>query len=285
MWHCDTVSAWPERFTLVDDLSEFGWIQLDPWVEGPGSVVTSVVPKGFAAYVRVFHPASVRSGSDEPVRWSEVARTTGRTMYPLAQWKLVSGEVAGPRWREPDQGEPPREVLLPLVSALRPFTSTPDRCLFAIWDGLGVLHMGSSNSLLRREYRIGPVRLLGRTAKAPHTRRDHVIAQREAEAAALPRFEFEPYSGRPYFLGSGPLDVVLEVTDDSDYDRPGVPVAMWWPEDRSWFVASKIDFDSTIIGGSADLRDALLSDERLEALEVPPEGILSDNGDTVNQKQ
>lgn len=107
LWHCDTVSAWPERFTLVDDLSEFGWIQLDPWVEGPGSVVTSVVPKGFAAYVRVFHPASVRSGSDEPVRWSEVRGPPDARCIPS-----LNGSWSQARLPAQGGGSPTRESLL-----------------------------------------------------------------------------------------------------------------------------------------------------------------------------
>jgi hypothetical protein len=114
------------------------------------------------------------------------------------------------------------------------------------------------------------------------TPRDRFISERAVEAENYPRFEIEPKTGRPYLLGSGPLDVVLDVADDTSFERPGVPVAMWWPADRAWFVASEIDFDSTLVAGSPELRDALLSNTAFEAFEVPPDGILSLNGDTVN---
>lgn len=81
---------------------------------------------------------------------------------------------------------------------------------------------------------------------------------------------------------AAPLEGILEVADNSSFDHPGVPVAMWWPADRAWFVASEIDFDSTVVAGAPELRDGLLSSSALEAFEVPPDGILSLNGDTVN---
>ena len=163
------------------------------------------------------------------------------------------------------------EVLLPLVSTLRHFTRKPRRCFFAVWDGWGQLHSGSMASL----------RLRGEPKDVP-TPVERFVSEREDEARSYPRFEFEPGTGRPYFLGTGPLKVVTEISGGSVLDRPGVPVAMWWPTDRSWFVASEIDFDSTLVGGSPELRDALVGHEQLEALEVPPEGDLSLNGDTIN---
>ncbi len=40
---------------------------------------------------------------------------------------------------EPNVGELPCELGGPLVAALRPQTTTPDRCWFAIWEGYGRL--------------------------------------------------------------------------------------------------------------------------------------------------
>lgn len=43
-----------------------------------------------------------------------------------------------------------------------------------------------------------------------------------------------------------------------------------WPADRSWFLASEIDFDSTLVGGTKDLADAILASEELEAWPIDP---------------
>jgi hypothetical protein len=55
-----------------------------------------------------------------------------------------------------------------------------------------------------------------------------------------------------------------------------------WPVDPSWCVATEIDFDSTLVGGSARLIEAVLADPRLEALPVRPDDSLQADADTVN---
>jgi hypothetical protein len=282
------VTAWPERFRLLDDLSELRSVHLDPWRDGIGSTVTSVVPRGYATYVRILHPAD---NSDGSVRWSEIAKFSGKTLHPLAQWDCIIPDPDDGQWSPPRHGEPSSAILLALVLHLGHFTTTPDRCFFAIWDGWGDLHGGGSHVLYRETTDSPPRSALGRwrvkrahtsSLEAHATPRDRFISERAAEAENCPKFEFEPKTGRPYLLGAGPLDVITEVTDNTSFDRPGLPVAMWWPADRAWFVASEIDFDSTLVAGSTELRDALLSSKALEAFEVQPDGILSLNGDTVN---
>ena len=55
-----------------------------------------------------------------------------------------------------------------------------------------------------------------------------------------------------------------------------------WPDDRSWFVASEIDYDSTVVGGSRLLVERVLS-SGLEAAEVTAESDLSSEGDWINR--
>jgi hypothetical protein len=57
---------------------------------------------------------------------------------------------------------------------------------------------------------------------------------------------------------------------------------LWWPEDRAWFVASEIDFDSTFVGGDDRLIAALVSDKRLEALPIVLSARADDAADRVN---
>jgi hypothetical protein len=284
------VTAWPERFRFLDDLSEMRSIHLDPWREGVGATVTSVAPRGYGAYVRILHPAS---RSNAPVRWSEIASASGATLHPLAQWDLIAPDPDdGPWISRPEQGAPSSAILSALVSLLGNFTMTADRCFFGIWGGWGYLN-DSSGALARETTDPHQDSVLGRwrvkrarrsSSGAPANARSQFISELAAEAASFPMLEFEPGRGRPYLLGTGPLDVILQIADDTSFDHPGVPVAMWWPDDRAWFVSSEIDFDSTVVAGSPELRDLLLSDPELEAFDVPPDGILSLNGDSVNDE-
>ena len=45
---------------------------------------------------------------------------------------------------------------------------------------------------------------------------------------------------------------------------------LWWPADRSWCVATEIDLAWTYVGGPAGLIEAVLGDERIEALPAGP---------------
>ena len=52
----------------------------------------AIIPAGFEAYARVFHPAYDLDGS--PVAWSEVAAAHGRVMHRQAQWEAIIGPPA-----------------------------------------------------------------------------------------------------------------------------------------------------------------------------------------------
>ena len=56
---------------------------------------------------------------------------------------------------------------------------------------------------------------------------------------------------------------------------------MWWPEDRAWFVATEIDFDSTLVACTRSCALGLLACD-LEVMEVSAETRLDIDGDTVN---
>lgn len=56
-----------------------------------------------------------------------------------------------------------------------------------------------------------------------------------------------------------------------------------WPADRAWVLVAEIDYDSTIVGGTPELIDALCADPRLETLPIPAEADLAFDGDTINR--
>lgn len=107
--------------------------------------VASIIPEGFEAYGRLFHPAWRREGEAMvPVRWSDVAEATGRVSHPEMQWEGVSRVPlygkAPPSgiWDEgPKVGNLSFESVQILVDLLRPNTSTPDRVWFLTWSGWG----------------------------------------------------------------------------------------------------------------------------------------------------
>ena len=55
-----------------------------------------------------------------------------------------------------------------------------------------------------------------------------------------------------------------------------------WPADHAWCVASEIDWDSTVVGGSRAAIDAVLATDSLETFEVTADDDLSSEGDTIN---
>ena len=113
--------------------------RIHPFAEDVGSVI----PEGFAAYARLFHPAH---RGDAPVRWSEVAAANGRVSHPEMQWPHISGvsvhsgaSTPGLWDCEPEVGSLPLDMAELLVEALGPHTTTPELVWFAVWDGFGGL--------------------------------------------------------------------------------------------------------------------------------------------------
>ncbi len=101
--------------------------------------VGSIVPAGFDAYARVFHPASRRMGSSEvEVRWADVAAGNGRVMHPAAEWGSLTGsweahEQPGLWDQPPRTGELPEAPATRLAAVLAQYTKSPKRSYFALW--------------------------------------------------------------------------------------------------------------------------------------------------------
>jgi hypothetical protein len=157
----ETEPAWS------DETGQAGWIgaRLAPF---DAYVVTSVVPGGFEAYARVLHPAEEpRHGGGRLVRWAEVAAWSGVPLRPGSQFHSIALPRQRPDGEAPWSGQgpspgrlyPPDAVIL--AGALRDWTTTPERCLFCVWDGYGWDNgrSGSRVKLPNRNYLLyrGPV--------------------------------------------------------------------------------------------------------------------------------
>lgn len=207
--------------------------------------VGSLVPAVFERYARVLHPAGPSPGP--PVRWDTVAAWSGRTVHALAQWDALSlpvGEIpVGRPFDDPPGTDGLRGAhLAALLDLLAWHTTTGDDCFIGVWHGHGWLG--------------------------------------EANLASSPELELDQ---RTFLIRRGPIEAAREV-GWRQFDGSFVPEPpnLVWPLDRAWFVASDVDLDSSYLGGSGDLIDALLADPLLEAWEVDPADRLTADSDLVN---
>ena len=240
----------PDGVKFCEDVSEGRWVEKRISDSGM-STVSSLLPNGFPAYARVFHPAYLNDDEEQPVRWSTVASWTGRTVHPQMQFQRVAGLPEGPHINEPDPpwgshptvGSIPEAECRTLVETLRGFTATPDSCYFCLWEGWG--------SIDTRLYKAGS------RVRAPH--RDHLLFH-------------------------GPIDAIMAFFA-TDWPRRSVwsnSPNIWWPKDRSWCVATDIDLCHTYIGGSRECIEAILSHLDLEALPTTLDASTYLISDTIN---
>jgi hypothetical protein len=206
--------------------------------------VLSLVPAGFDAYVRVFHPAYRREGEEiVPVRWAEIAAANGKQAHPAMQlpaltanYRFEENAQPGVFDHPPLEGSLPRELAERLPGTLSRHTTTPGRCWFAFWYGFGDL---------------------------------------PDEARRAPSFETP---GRVYHLFAGPAQAVADSVCSVRYQSAN----LWWPDDRAWCVATEIDLKTTYIGCSRACRDELLAMSELEAMEIDPSTGIAYLSDSLN---
>jgi hypothetical protein len=195
-----------------------------------------------------------------PVRW--VAEALTRFGGSIPGWLVPAGYEACVRVENspPDvPGEPRREgvVVAPALDALLPLleqaTGTPESVWACLWEGYGYLH-GAISGLTRD----------GIPA--------HEFTAPALPVADLPRLHL-PH--RAYFVFRGPVRGVAYVSllaqppEVHWHDGPN----LWWPDDRSWFVASEIDLPRTYVGCSAEFADALLAAAAIDAALVAPDDV------------
>jgi hypothetical protein len=226
------------------DASAADWIVTG--LRGFAESVVSLVPDGFAAYVRVFHPAYRGAGAESrPVSWAEIAAANGTHVHAGMQLGALTNNAysynhpqPGVFDRPPEVGSLPPELATPLAGVLARHTTTPERCWFAVWNGFG-----------------------------PDTR---------AEVRAAPTFQVP---AREYHLLQGTTDAITEsVMDGLREQSPNI----WWPDDRLWCVATEIDLNTTYIGCADACHDDILALPGIEALEVDPATGVSWRSDLLN---
>jgi hypothetical protein len=133
------------------------------------------------------------------------------------------------------------DVLVRPVGRLRVL----DRRAGITWSPLGLTWSpGDSQTELRQ------------SAREARARTERLRRQLEA----IPRISTRL---RDYFLFRGPLEAASHlVFGDGAFQSAD----LWWPDDRTWCVATDLDGDSTYVGGNEACIAAILGDERFEAL-------------------
>lgn len=102
-------------------------------LDATGERVTSVVPPGYEAYVRVLNPIELRDGSI--ASWTDVVKRSGVEPRAWMQWPelvAVDSVVLPDGGVEPDMGSPSHSLAQHLVEALRPDHGVH---YFASWAG------------------------------------------------------------------------------------------------------------------------------------------------------
>ena len=201
-----------KRITPLDDHSAASWIQQGCPSKG-GYRVGNVVPQGFEAYARVFHPASRYMPTGVGARWSGIASWTGRTRPRHAIPILGHPEnpAIKPEWGSlPIEGSLDSDQIGVVIDVL-----TRRVCFFCIWEGWGEFG-GPEIAYL-------PLELAGACRKVAKT----------------------------ICLGDsrGPNGCGLDTVHRPKRFWNGSP-SLWWPQDRAWCVASDVDLTSTFVGGT-----------------------------------
>lgn len=227
---------------LASTTSPANWI-LDDYVVHPFAI-GAFLPRSFDAYARIFHQIDRRDGSLEPgTSWFTIAELTGIALTPQTGWtELVDPIRDDPEIMaelslnySPVPGKIPFHQMQILVQILSQYTAPPMSCWIAVWDGFASLN--------------------------------YLILQ-NAPRIALPH--------RTMALLLGTIeDVLVDLSDDRALqDHAGVislgglSPNLWWPDDRSWMVATEIDDFSTYVAGSEECIRSLLSEPSLDAIRV-----------------
>ncbi len=250
----------------------------------------------------------------EDSSWRDTASAFGRTFHPLAQWHAlvgVHGDPTGEQWtgwqttvspdgREfsaPAEGELDDEAFATLARVGSSFTETPEDAYVAVWAGWGGIlgfygdsparvrfTLGEAPTDARHEHFTDRLRrdVLNNAFRKP-TWQEGTLSRDVSEG---PKLELPQ---REHVLFHAAL---AELSDadwparapwvDRDWGSPQSP-SLAWPADHAWVIVTEVDYDSTIVGGSAAFIERLLAEEGLEIARVPEGAVLQYGSDEVNR--
>lgn len=139
----------------------------------------------------------------------------------------------------------------------------PD-CYFCLWEGYDRLE---TYGWLKRD--------LASDAKA--TVQDRHIFTPDELSQSRPHLP-----DRDYIVLAGTLYNALRIGSFAAESFWPQSPNLFWPDDRTWCVATEIDFDSTLVGGPERLVDAILHTPELDAWPVTVDDSLAYDADGLN---
>lgn len=249
--------------------------------------------------------------ADADTTWAATAAAFGTTLHPLAQWQRIVRTPTDGDWhtriapdgREygaPEEGSMPPPSLAPLAEHLVGHTTTPDDGFAALWEGWGGLlgFYGETPARMFLSFSDDPRHraMLDRSTHDPFNNvfrkpvwQDGILSKEISEGPRLrlPDRDHVLFSVAPAAFADP--DWVLDAPwRDRMSEQHGFPPeaqhpSILWPADRAWVMVSEIDFDSTIVAGSAALVAAICADGRIEALPIREGADLTWDADDVNR--
>lgn len=252
--------------------------------------------------------------TDDETTWAVAAEAFGTIMHPLAQWDSLlrvardEGTSIAPDGREfsgGQFGELSPAQLTRVAAHLAAHTATPEDAFAGLWPGRGGLvgHMGHPQS--HAFIQVGDPdsaelahhnEMLGRSFKdrfnnvfRRSTWQEGILSREISEGPQLKlpdreyllfQTDIRALTDPNWVLGAPWRDRPME---EHGFDPSAQAPNLLWPADQAWVVASEIDYDSTIVAGSAELIQAICADAALEALPIAEGADLNWDADTVNR--
>lgn len=283
------------------DVEVARWVQ--QWLAGFGSVAANIPPI-FDAYARILHPAThaVPTGETDAwgrpalatheITWAEAAELIGDRVgetAPYTAWLARFGEQQrflpdGSRIDEPHSGDIPLPLLTALAELLLDEHGDAE-VLAAVWEGSGLDASGSAYEFFwsddeeltpaQRTAREAEMQAEARAAQIASVDPEIASAMRRGHVLGLPRED----QGRGHVLLRGRLAALTDPTWvegaglgwRGDFGR--TPNLLWPAEPHAapaWMVATDLDLDVTLVGGSGHLIGRVLAHPSFEADRVRP---------------
>lgn len=255
----------------------------------PGNRVAALVPQGFQAYARIFHPAwrkFLHRGQrrKEPVSWAAVAQQTGRVAHPLMQWPsiVVRPPIEEPALDmlvasgmtvvdDPDEGSFPKVVADALVEVLDAH-ARGGRLWCGVWAGFGYSYEKERPVLVARDREwylfTGHADMIAKSYRGKTTPAVYESAPRARQREPIARTQTAETTSDP---GAG-----------GDHEEFRQSPNLVWPDDRSWCLATDVDLDTTYVGGSSRLVEDLVGCAGLEVREVGADDGFTVDSDRIN---
>lgn len=259
--------------------------------------VSAILPSTFEAYARIFHPAYKLTYTERKVlRWEEVAEQCSRVSHAKMQWNNIfcehfsdyhaaqDKEIKAGSIDFPSEGSLTRDMATTLWTLLENYTQA-NNCFFAIWEGYG---------------RHGELLKQAPTLEIPG-RRFHIF---EGEISAIENSFYSMFPSEPLIFRSVRAPILFGITIRNPFSK--VPkyepteldelirnmpqpeefeyqsANMWWAADNSWCIASEIDLNTTYIGASQEVINAIVNCKNLEAYQVEITDDITNTSDLIN---